>query len=183
MTTSVGNLQQQSAAIMAAATETVTGSMPAKKRKVEETAADAKRSMASKEHRLLQNRKAARESRRRKKKMLEEHQRSLCFFTKANAVLRTEHEELTRKLFAAHNELDKRGLPMPEPTKKAGAPTAPVAQATAIPVVEATVESGTTMQAMASFQQAAALAMQTTAQVMQTSGVALDAATPAQASK
>ncbi|KAL3922343.1 MAG: hypothetical protein SGARI_006470 [Bacillariaceae sp.] len=168
----VGGLQQPAVK----AEEPMTGgAMPAKKRKMEETPVASKRSKASKEHRLEQNRIAARDSRRRKKKMLEELQRSLCFFTKANAVLRTEHEELSRKLLAAQNELNKQGLPIPAAPVKKEAPAPAVAQASPMPV------PGTTMQAMASFQQAAALAMQSTAQVMQTSGVALDANEPATA--
>jgi hypothetical protein len=158
------------------AAEPMTGSMPAKKRKIEDSAVASKRSKASKEHRLEQNRIAARESRRRKKKMLEELQRSLCFFTKANAVLRSEHEELTRKLLAAQNELNKQGLPIPKTLVKNDTP--PPAQVSPMPVVSASFEPGTTMQAMASFQQAAVLAMQSTAQVMQASGVALDANSP-----
>ena len=71
---------------------------------------------------------------------------------------------------AAQSELTKQGLPIPEAPVKKEAPTQVVA-----PVVPASVEPGTTMQAMASFQQAAALAMQSTADAMKTSGVALDA--------
>ena len=179
ITGAVGGVQQPVVKAELPATESLTGAMPAKKRKMEETPAASKRSKASKEHRLEQNRIAARESRRRKKKMLEELQRSLCFFTKANAVLRSEHEELSRKLLAAQNELNKQGLPIPEAPVKKEAPTPVVTQASPMPVVPASIEPGTTMQAMASFQQAASLAMQSTAHVMQTSGVALDANDPA----
>ena len=69
---------------------------------------------------------------------------------------------------AAQSELTKQGLPIPEAPVKKEAPVV-------APVVPASVEPGTTMQAMASFQQAAALAMQSTADAMKTSGVALDA--------
>ena len=175
----VGALQQPGVKAEIAPTDAMVGAMPAKKRKMEDTPIAAKRSKASKEHRLEQNRIAARESRRRKKKMLEELQRSLCFFTKANAVLRSEHEELTRKLLAAQEELNKQGLPIPEAPVKKEAAVPAIAQAMPMPVVPPTVEPGTTMQAMASFQQAAALAMQSTAHAMQTSGVALDANDPA----
>mmetsp|Transcript_1147 Transcript_1147/g.2062 ORF Transcript_1147/g.2062 Transcript_1147/m.2062 type:complete len:212 (+) Transcript_1147:113-748(+) len=204
MTTSIGvfdtqQQQQNMEAIMTAETAT----LPAKKRKFvedveeqnESAVAPSKkfvkkeadpRSKAAREHRLAQNRKAARESRLRKKKMVEELQRSLVFFNKANAVLRTEHEELTRKLLSAHAELSKRGLPIPEASKTSApavatpvfVPPAPSSSPsnnaptqTATQLSLPSMEPGATMQAMANFQQAAAVAMQS---VMQSTGIALD---------
>jgi hypothetical protein len=106
------------------------GSVPAKKRKFFEVDADVKgavaslpkffskketdpRSRGARQHRLAQNRKAARESRKRKKALVEELQRSLVFFSKANAALRNEYEDLTRRILTAHAELSKLGLPIP----------------------------------------------------------------------
>lgn len=120
------------------------GSVPAKKRKFFELDADAKvaatplprifnkkendpRSRGARQHRLAQNRKAARESRKRKKAMVEDLQRSLVFFSKANAALRIEYQDLTRRVLTAHAELSKLGLPIPElvpSTKKSSAGSA-----------------------------------------------------------
>merc|ERR1712107_368632 len=50
---------------------------------------------------LEQNRKAARESRRRKKIMIEELQRSVIFFSRANATLKQQNDELQRMLLTA----------------------------------------------------------------------------------
>lgn len=100
----------------------------------------------AREIRLEQNRKSARESRKRKKAMMEDLQRSLVFFTKANAALRTEHEVLTRKMLAAHAELNKQGLPIPEVPKTEEAKPAAVPAPTSIPVVSTMVEPGSTMQ-------------------------------------
>jgi hypothetical protein len=148
--------------------------------------------------RLDQNRKAARESRKRKKVMIEELQRSLVFFSKANAALKQKNDDLERLLVAAHAELAKSGESV-APLKTLNAPdmtgshsTTPEAAAAAtVPQLEASaggaftlvpamststsqvayvppMEPGTTMQAMAHFQQAALAAMQAAAQGMQT---------------
>uniref|UniRef100_A0A7S2R1A2 BZIP domain-containing protein n=1 Tax=Eucampia antarctica TaxID=49252 RepID=A0A7S2R1A2_9STRA len=53
----------------------------------------------AREIRLEQNRKAARESRRRKKVMIEELQRSVIFFSRANATLKQQNDELQGILF------------------------------------------------------------------------------------
>ena len=58
-----------------------------------------------KETRLEQNRKAARESRRRKKVMIEELQRSVIFFSRANATLKTQNEEFQRLLVQAQAQI------------------------------------------------------------------------------
>lgn len=55
----------------------------------------------AREVRLEQNRKAARESRRRKKIMIEELQRSVVFFSRANATLKQQNDELQRMLLTA----------------------------------------------------------------------------------
>ena len=55
----------------------------------------------SREVRLEQNRKAARESRKRKKVMVEELQRSVIFFSRANAFLKQQNDEYTRMLAQA----------------------------------------------------------------------------------
>lgn len=99
------------------------------------------RSRATRQHRLAQNRKAARESRVRKKALVEELQRSLVFFSKANAALRNEHHELTRKILSAHAELSKLGLAIPESShlgeepsvKSLTAPSAAVAPGSVAP--------------------------------------------------
>jgi hypothetical protein len=157
---------------------------------------------ATRERRLAQNRQAAKESRRRKKAMIEELQRSVVFFGKANAVLRNEHQELTRKLLNVHAELSKLGLPIPEQSNKANVnaslstttsksddfkPVVPTSSSStsnppASDGVLPSIETGATMQAMANFQQAAAVAMQSAAQAMQSKGVALeDEADPSKA--
>lgn len=56
--------------------------------------------------RLESNRKAARESRRRKKVLVEELQRSVIFFTRANAQLKQKNEGLEAMLFAARSQTE-----------------------------------------------------------------------------
>ena len=132
--------------------------------------------------RLAQNRKAARESRRRKKALVEELQRSLVFFSKTNAALKQQNDDLTRRLLEAHSVLTKMGEPVPSLKGVQSSPspanaslqleTSPLAPA---PKEVATIaaiqprpptlplpamQPGATMQAMADFQQAAAVAMQ-----------------------
>ena len=139
--------------------------------------------------RLAQNRKAARESRRRKKALVEELQRSLVFFSRTNAALKQQNEELTRRLLEAHSVLTKMGEPVPslkgvQASQPQGnvtlqlesSPLAPASkEATASPAAGSAacaiqprpstlplpaMQPGATMQAMADFQQAAAVAMQ-----------------------
>jgi bZIP transcription factor len=57
------------------------------------------------EIRLEQNRKAARESRRRKKVMIEELQRSVIFFSRANATLKQQNDELGRILLRVQTKI------------------------------------------------------------------------------
>ncbi|GFH44707.1 hypothetical protein CTEN210_01181 [Chaetoceros tenuissimus] len=59
----------------------------------------------AREVRLEQNRKAARESRRRKKIMIEELQRSVVFFSRANATLKQQNDELQRMLLTAQTRV------------------------------------------------------------------------------
>lgn len=59
----------------------------------------------AREVRLEQNRKAARESRKRKKIMIEELQRSVIFFSRANATLKGQNDELTRMLMQAQTQI------------------------------------------------------------------------------
>jgi len=66
-----------------------------------QNAANPPSSSKSREVRLEQNRKAARESRRRKKVMVEELQRSVIFFSRANAFLKQQNDEYTRMLAQA----------------------------------------------------------------------------------
>jgi hypothetical protein len=82
----------------------------------------------------------------RKKKMLEDLQRSLVFFTKANAALRTEHEMLTRNLTNTHSKLNELGLAIPEPMKTEETQTAAKPTVVSIPVVSSVMEPGATMQ-------------------------------------
>ncbi|KAG7353548.1 bZIP transcription factor [Nitzschia inconspicua] len=179
------------ATIMTTDATSKSGSVPAKKRKVFDDVTDEygvstepapkpiKRPCMNRarEIRLEQNLKSARESRKRKKAMLEDLQRSLVFFTKANAALRTEHEVLTRKILTAHSELRKLGLAIPEPaeTEDLKPPLSSVPMS--IPVVSTVMEPGSTMQAMLTFQQAAQIAIQSTTSVMQSSGMLLDTST------
>eukprot|EP00804_Cyclotella_cryptica_P004443 CCRYP_006853-RB/>CCRYP_006853-RB protein AED:0.03 eAED:0.03 QI:205/1/1/1/1/1/3/443/351 len=60
---------------------------------------------AAKSRRLEQNRRAAIESRRRKKVMVEELQRSVAFYTKANASLSLHNRELETKLILAKQRM------------------------------------------------------------------------------
>lgn len=81
--------------------------------KIEPTAATATSSgrkprppmSKAREIRLEQNRKAARESRRRKKIMVEELQRSVVFFSRTNATLKQQNEELERILLQAQSQI------------------------------------------------------------------------------
>ena len=82
---------------------------PPKAKRAKKVPSDRSRAL-----RLEQNRKAARESRRRKKAMVEELQRSLVFFSKSNAALKQENEELTRQVVEAQNMLAKIGEPLPK---------------------------------------------------------------------
>ncbi len=140
------------AVMMKMTAERRSGSVPAKKRKIFELDADANgappprifnkketdpRSRGARQHRLAQNRKAARESRKRKKAMVEELQRSLVFFSKANAALRNEYQDLTRKILTAHAELSKLGLPIPE-----SAPTAKKSSAGYVSDASAAISTG-----------------------------------------
>ena len=73
-------------------------------------------SSKSREIRLEQNRKAARESRRRKKVMVEELQRSVIFFSRANQVLKQQHDEYSRMLAQAQAtiaQMQQNGTPAP----------------------------------------------------------------------
>ena len=128
--------------------------------------------------RLEQNRKAARESRRRKKAMIEELQRSLMFFSKANERLKQQNDLFTRQLLDSHSKLANMGKPVPELDPKVlGVPQVVVkVKEETIPAVDAEMDSskmqpGATMQAMASFQQAAHAAMQAASRHMQAHGV------------
>ncbi len=82
----------------------------------------------AREIRLEQNRKAARESRRRKKVMIEELQRSVIFFSRANATLKQQNDELQRILLqseaairginnkdGSQNVVPNSGTPPPKP--------------------------------------------------------------------
>jgi hypothetical protein len=148
--------------------------------------------------RLAQNRKAARESRRRKKTLVEELQRSLVFFSRTNAVLKQQNEDLTRRILESHSVLAKMGEPVPSlkgiPTQESqvnGTPRLEASLLAPTPVAKEVVvadvaspspqgaagaaclikprpatlplpimQPGATMQAMADFQSAAAVAMQ-----------------------
>eukprot|EP00980_Cylindrotheca_fusiformis_P030778 scaffold25411_cov152-Cylindrotheca_fusiformis.AAC.5 len=128
--------------------------------------------------RLAQNRKAARESRRRKKALVEDLQRSLVFFSRTNANLKQQNDDLTRRLLESHTILAKMGervppftpgktdvsstpTPAPEAKKEeavaatGATPIKPRPATLPLPVMQ----PGATMQAMADFQQAAAVAM------------------------
>ncbi len=60
---------------------------------------------AKRQARLESNRKAAQESRRRKKLLVEELQRSVIFFTRANAQLRKKNDSLMNMLLTARNQI------------------------------------------------------------------------------
>ena len=157
--------------------------------------------------RLEQNRRAARESRRRKKVMIEELQRSLVFFSRTNAALKQQNDDLTRRLIDAQAEIAALGRQIQQP--RSMGETAPSLerhshQAGLAPITGGTqqqeapksvqnsmalgevglpqgmpaMQPGSTMQAMANFQQALAAAMQTAAQGMTGLGANGDASAP-----
>jgi hypothetical protein len=142
--------------------------------------------------RLEQNRKAARESRKRKKVMIEELQRSVIFFSRANGALKQQNDDLTRLLMQAQTHIgsmdegsqegqanasvsaesgeEQKAAALEQTQAVAGhaaaqtvSVTAPSGSSTALPAMQ----PGATMQAMANFQQAAAVAMQAAIQGMQ----------------
>jgi hypothetical protein len=148
--------------------------------KAKKTAPDQSRAT-----RLMQNRKAARESRRRKKAMVEELQRSLMFFSKSNAALKSQNEVLTRHLLDAHNALSTMGKPLPpldpkttETLVKSEAAAPPKVEAESKPVTDPAMQPGATMQAMASFQQAAQAAMEAASRTMKAHGVVVTSQEP-----
>jgi hypothetical protein len=126
-----------------------------------------------KELRLSQNRKAASESRRRKKEMIEELQRCVVFFSRTNVTLTQQNSDMERLLLEAQTEVGRLGGKQ-EATQVDAEPAAAedeaqqdteaTSQGQAVaglpPVEMPAMETGSTMQAMASFQQAAAAAMQ-----------------------
>lgn len=57
------------------------------------------------EERLLQNRQAASEARRRKREMVEDLQRSVAFFSKSNASLKSRNAELERQILIARQRI------------------------------------------------------------------------------
>ncbi|KAL3803274.1 hypothetical protein ACHAWO_000103 [Cyclotella atomus] len=72
---------------------------------------------AAKARRLEQNRRAAVESRRRKKVMMEELERSVSFYTKANASLATSNRHLEHQLLAVKQRMVEMGLSPPSSSK------------------------------------------------------------------
>lgn len=121
---------------------------------------------AARARRLEQNRRAAIESRRRKKVMVAELQRSVTFYTKANANLKQANEELEKSLMLAKQKLlsqkddgdDKSvaasgGLKTPEEERSVegkSSPEAPKIEQQTVPItVDAPVS---TAQQIASFQ-------------------------------
>jgi hypothetical protein len=139
--------------------------------------------------RLEQNRKAARESRRRKKAMIEELQRSLMFFSKANDRLKQQNELLTRQILDGHCALASMGKPVPElnPNDIGREPEMSKMELEAMPALDTGVDGrmqpGATMQAMASFQQAAHAAIQAASRNMQAHGVVVNPAPSAEYSE
>lgn len=163
----------------AAAVEDATGAAPAAKAaKKDDPAKAAKRPGMSKarEIRLEQNRKAARESRRRKKVLIDELQRSVIFFSRANHTLKQQNDDLTRLFMQAQTQVSliENGGAAVSPIAATATEVKPAASAAQSTSAEAAAMSGTlppmhpgaTMQAMANFQQAAAVAMQAAVQGM-----------------
>lgn len=175
-----------------------TEAIPLKKRTIGATAgagASPEQAMPSKKRtpeqsralRLAQNRKAARESRRRKKALVEDLQRSVIFIGRANGALKQQNDELTRRLLESHAVLSQMGEPVPalkpKAVNRASAQEAPTGEALAAAANTAmanikprpsamplpNMQPGATMQAMADFQQAAAIAMQAVEQGMKAS--------------
>lgn len=118
--------------------------------------------------------------------MIEELQRSLMFFSKSNAVLKQQNEMLTRQIFEAHQRLAEIGKPLPTLDPKILQPSSMSSAGTGAPlnleepmnknttydnVVITSMQPGATMQAMASFQQAAQAAMEAASRTMQAHGV------------
>ena len=84
-----------SAAISASASAASEPGRPRKVRKAD----------LSKEERLLYNRQAAAEGRKRKREMVEDLQRSVTFFTKSNASLKSRNAELERLILVAKQKI------------------------------------------------------------------------------
>ena len=106
----------------------------------------------AREIRLEQNRKAARESRRRKKVMIEELQRSVIFFSRANATLKQQNDELQRILLQSeaairgvnnqdgsqHVSPTIKGVPPPKPHPIQSSEAATIQQPKQEPVINGT---------------------------------------------
>lgn len=123
--------------------------------------------------------------------MVEELQRSLMFFSKSNAALKQQNEVLTRQVLQAHDTLTKMGKPLPalDPklTESSFTPVDPVATAPKVevesnPTIDlasmTSMQPGATMQAMASFQQAAQAAMEAASRNMKVHGVVVNSNEP-----
>lgn len=127
----------------------------------QDTEADKKE--RSRKNRLEQNRKAARESRRRKKMMIDELQRSVIFFTRANAALRQQYSDLLRRTTEAQRIVTALECAKSESTAGTGADQENNSQQGSElcnSLKSSSMRIGATMKAMASFQEAASAAMQ-----------------------
>jgi hypothetical protein len=104
-----GNVALGVASVAIPQADSAGAAAPSKQTKRRKTA-DGKDISAAKARRLEQNRRAASESRRRKKVMAEELQRSVAFYTKANASLQIHNRDLEHRLILAKQRVQEMGL-------------------------------------------------------------------------
>jgi hypothetical protein len=121
---------------------------------------ELERKVLSRKNRLEQNRKAARESRRRKKLMVDELQRSVIFFTRANALLRQKNSDLLTRISEAQRIVTAHEFARLEETGNGRDNGSSTQQVSESPGKSPSMRIGATMKAMASFQEAASAAMQ-----------------------
>ena len=138
----------------------------------------------ARETRLEQTRKAARESRRRKKVMIEELQRSVIFFSRANATLKTQNEEFQRLLIQAQTQIAQMEANGEVPKADGTADAAGAASAADVAVADGSAGAGTAPVDTQAAQQAvaAAQAAQQSFQFMQAQAAAQANAAAMQAS-
>ncbi|GAX14971.1 hypothetical protein FisN_12Lu399 [Fistulifera solaris] len=121
---------------------------------------ELERKELSRKNRLEQNRKAARESRRRKKLMVDELQRSVIFFTRANALLRQQNTDLLTRISEAQRIVTAHEFARLEASGNGTDNDSSSQQVSESSGKSPSMRIGATMKAMASFQEAASVAMQ-----------------------
>jgi hypothetical protein len=103
--TSIRFVPANKVAIVSQAPPASNASTPPSTQKNTGGAGKRRRGQKTKEQKLEENKLAARESRKRKKAYMEEMQRSLVFYSKSNATLKAENEELKKRLADAESRI------------------------------------------------------------------------------